>query len=62
MQSLKSKTVLGLFFLLSLAVGLDCAGRLTPEMVEVIKWVGAAYFAVRGVANMPGGGGRNPVP
>lgn len=53
---LQSKTILGFIGLLSLAVVLDWFGRLTPEMVDVIKWVGMAFFAVRGVANLPGGG------
>jgi hypothetical protein len=26
-------------------------GKLTPELVEVIKWVGTAFMSVRCVAN-----------
>lgn len=51
MQLMQSKTLLGLVVLLALAAGLALAGKLTPEMVDVIKWVGGAYMAVRATAN-----------
>lgn len=50
-MQLQSKTVLGLLLILLLAAGLSLAGKLTAEMVDVIKWVGASYMAVRGIAN-----------
>lgn len=48
---LDSKTVLGLASILLLSGLLAAIGKLTPEMVEVIKWVGTAYMGVRAVAN-----------
>jgi hypothetical protein len=60
MQNLQSKTVLGLLTLLALAVGLDLAGKLTPEMVDVLKYVGGFFFAVRGVANYAENMGPKP--
>lgn len=51
LQNLQSKTVLGLLTLLLVASIMALLGRLTPEMVDVIKWVGASYLAVRGIAN-----------
>lgn len=50
-KSLQSKTVLGLIGILGLASIMACAGKLTPELVDVIKWVGASFMAVRAVAN-----------
>ena len=50
-QHLQSKTVAGLLSILVLASAMACIGKLTPELVDVIKWVGTAYMAVRGVAN-----------
>lgn len=37
--------------LLAVAVGMAIAGKLTPELVDVIKWVGGSYMAVRVAAN-----------
>jgi threonine/homoserine/homoserine lactone efflux protein len=54
----ESKTVMGLLTLLAVAVGLAAFGKLTPEMVEVLKYVGGAYFGVRGVANYAENMGR----
>lgn len=48
---LDSKTVIGLIIILALATILTFFGKLTPEMVEVIKWVGGTYMGVRAVAN-----------
>lgn len=50
----QSKTILGLLVLLLVAVGLDVAHLLTEQAVEVLKWVGASFMAVRGIANLPG--------
>lgn len=51
MPALLSKTNIGLYVLLVLAVVLVVLGKLTPEMVEVIKFIGGSFFAVRAVAN-----------
>lgn len=51
---LDSKTVLGLISILILATILVFFNKLTPEMVDVIKWIGGAYMAVRGIANYTG--------
>lgn len=48
---LKSKTVIGLAVILLVACGMAFLGKLTPELVDVIKWVGTGYMAVRAVAN-----------
>lgn len=50
-QMTQSKTVVGLVILLTLAAGMALAGKLTPELVDVIKWVGGSYMAVRVAAN-----------
>ena len=57
---LDSKTVLGLVTILVTASGLAIAGKLTPEMVDVLKWVGGSYMAVRAVANLPGNTPKEP--
>lgn len=51
LRNLESKTVLGLLTLLGVAVTMAALGKLSPELVEVLKYVGGAYFGVRGVAN-----------
>lgn len=51
-QNLDSKTVLGLLTLLSVAVIMALLGKLSPEMVEVLRWVGGSYMAVRVAANV----------
>lgn len=51
MQAIQSKTVLGLLVLLGVTVGLALVGKLTPEVVEVVKWIGGTYMAVRVTAN-----------
>lgn len=50
-MALQSKTVIGLLVLLVTACIMAALGKLTPEMVDVIKWVGTSYMAVRGIAN-----------
>lgn len=49
--TLQSKTVVGLVVMLALACTMAIFGKLTPELVDVIKWVGTAFMGVRGVAN-----------
>lgn len=51
MDVIQSKTVLGLGILLLVIVGLALAGKLTPEAVDALKWIGGSYMAVRVVAN-----------
>lgn len=51
-QHLESKTVLGLLTLLATGVIMSLLGKLTPELVDVIKYVGASYMAVRVAANV----------
>lgn len=53
--NLQSKTVLGLLSMLALATIMALLGKLTPELVDVIKWVGGSFFAVRGIANFTEG-------
>lgn len=48
---LESKTVVGLLVILGIACGMSLLGKLTPELVDVIKYIGGGYMAVRGVAN-----------
>lgn len=52
MQHLQSKTVAGLLTILALATILVLLGKLTQEMVEVMKWVGGSYMGVRLGANL----------
>ena len=51
MNLFQSKTNNGLYLILALSIALAFAGKLTPEMVEVIKFVGGFFFGVRAVAN-----------
>ena len=51
MQSLQSKTLLGLLVILVIGVGLSLAGKLTADMVELLKYIGGFYFGVRTMAN-----------
>ncbi len=37
--------------LLGVVVGLSLAGKLTPEAVDAVKWIGGAFMAVRVTAN-----------
>lgn len=52
MQHLESKTVAGLTVLLAVTVALALLGKLTPEAVEVLKWLGGTYMGVRAAANV----------
>jgi threonine/homoserine/homoserine lactone efflux protein len=51
MANLNSKTILGLLVLLIVIVGLAILGKLTPEAVDALKWIGGTFMAVRVVAN-----------
>ena len=58
MNHLSSKTMAGLAAILLIAVGALLLGKLTPELVDVLKYVGGSFMAMRAVANvaenMPG--------
>lgn len=49
--TLESKTMLGFAVLLITVVVMALLNKLSPEFVDLIKWVGGSFFAVRGVAN-----------
>lgn len=51
MGNLQSKTVLGLLLILAVATTMALLGKLTPPLVDVLKWVGGSFMAVRMVAN-----------
>lgn len=51
MHQLESKTIIGLLILLIIIVGLAMFGKLTPEAVDAIKWIGGTFMGVRAVAN-----------
>lgn len=51
-QAMQSKTVIGLVVILGVAVGLSLCGKLSAEMVEVLKYVGTAFMSVRLAANV----------
>lgn len=52
LQHLESKTVVGLTILLAIIVALAVMGKLTPEAVDAIKWVGGTFMGVRAAANI----------
>jgi len=49
---LESKTMSGLAAILLIAVAASVFGKLTPELVDVIKWVGGSFMGMRAVANV----------
>lgn len=49
---LESKTMAGLALILGIAVACALVGKLTSEMVEVLKWVGSSFLGMRAVANV----------
>lgn len=49
---LESKTMAGLALVLGIAVLCALLGKLTAEMVEVLKWVGSSFLGMRAVANV----------
>lgn len=55
----QSKTVAGLVIILTVTVGLALAGKLTAEVVEILKWCGSTYFGVRAAANIAENMGKN---
>lgn len=49
---LESKTMAGLAAILIVAVAAAVLGKLTPELVDVLKWVGGSFMGMRAVANV----------
>lgn len=49
---LESKTMAGLAAILLIAVGCALLGKLNDQMVEVLKYVGGSFMAMRAVANV----------
>jgi len=49
---LESKTMAGLALILLIAVVCAVLGKLSTEMVEVLKWVGSSFLGMRAVANV----------
>lgn len=52
MSHLESKTMVGLAAILVIAVGCAVLGKLSPEMVDVLKWVGTSFLGMRAVTNV----------
>lgn len=52
LQHLESKTIIGLMLLIAMIMSLTLLGKLTPEAVDAIKWVGSSFFLVRTGANI----------
>jgi threonine/homoserine/homoserine lactone efflux protein len=52
---LHSKTMAGLAIILFIAVGCALLGKLNDQLVEVLKWVGGSFMAMRGMANIAEG-------
>ncbi len=50
--ALESKTMIGLIIILLIAVICAFMGKLTDQLVEVLKWVGSSFMAMRGIANI----------
>lgn len=48
---LQSKTMAGLAGILVIAVSMSLLGKLTPELADVLKWVGGSFLAMRAVVN-----------
>lgn len=48
---LTSKTMAGLAGILAVAVMMSLLGKLTPELADVLKWVGGSFLAMRAVVN-----------
>ena len=49
---LESKTMAGLALLIGVAVLCALLGKLTPEMVDVLKYIGGTFMGMRAVANI----------
>lgn len=42
----------GLAAILIIAVGAALLGKLSPELVDVLKWVGGSFLGMRAIANV----------
>jgi hypothetical protein len=49
---LESKTMAGLLLIIGVAVTAALLGKLTTELVDVLKWVGGSFMTMRAVANV----------
>lgn len=49
---LESKTMAGLAAILVIAVGAALLGKLSSELVDVLKWIGGSFLGMRAVANV----------
>lgn len=58
---LSSKTMAGLAGILIIAVTTSILGKLTPELADVLKWVGGSFLAMRAVVNHAELTGKNNV-
>lgn len=48
---LNSKTMAGLAGIVGIAVVMSLVGKLTPELADILKWVGGSFLAMRAVVN-----------
>lgn len=46
-----SKTMVGLGLIIAVAVVMSLLGKLTPELADILKWVGGSFLAMRAVVN-----------
>ena len=51
MELMKSKTIIGLLIILILACIMAFLGKLDNQLVDVMKYVGTSFMAVRVIAN-----------
>jgi hypothetical protein len=42
----------GLALIMGVAVVMSLFGKLTPELADVLKWVGGSFLGMRAVANV----------
>jgi threonine/homoserine/homoserine lactone efflux protein len=42
----------GLAGIVVVAIGMALLGKLTPEMADILKWVGGSFLGMRAVANV----------
>jgi hypothetical protein len=45
----------GLAGIVVVAAAMALAGKLTPEMADILKWVGGSFLGMRAVANVAEG-------
>ena len=51
-MSWQTEEIIGLIILLTVVTGLSLAGKLTHDSIDGIKYVGMAFFASKGMANL----------